>query len=301
MTNPYRLDFGIPTAIQYSGGRSSTYMLIKCWEAHNGKFPETVKVLFENTGLEREETLEFVHRIETHYGIPVTWLEYKNNRGFNPQQPKVTGHSFRVVNFKTAARKGEPFRQLIEYVVERRRFYRDYMSASLPNPVQRFCTGELKIKTSRRYLASIGIPLSSSTHVLGIRYDEPRRYNKLIAAYGDDFYFPLMEAKVSKPEVDLYWKNNPKLDLTIPSDQGNCNLCFLKSKRSILTTMSQTTEFDAFWLWAEAYVLDYFRRDRESYAVLRDGLNKGNPKFFKILNSAPDKDADKQIDCLCGE
>ena len=75
MSNPFKVTE--PTCISFSGGRTSAFMLYKVLEAHNGKLPEDAVVCFANTGKEDEATLKFVHDCETHWNVPIVWLEYR--------------------------------------------------------------------------------------------------------------------------------------------------------------------------------------------------------------------------------
>ena len=79
--------------------------------------PEDAVVCFCNTGKEHESTLDFVRDIEKEWNMPIVWLEFTRN----PQK-------FKVVNYETASRNGEPFAELIE------------QRSFLPNSVMRFCT-----------------------------------------------------------------------------------------------------------------------------------------------------------------
>ncbi len=115
MSNPYLLPN--PSVVSFSGGRTSAYMLRMILDAFGGKLPDWVRVIFENTGKEREETLRFVERCSLEWDVPITWLEYRNVDG---------KHGFAEVNFATASRNGEPF----EAIIRSRQM--------LPNPVARF-------------------------------------------------------------------------------------------------------------------------------------------------------------------
>ena len=129
--NPYKiLD---QTCISFSGGRTSAYMLYKVLEAHDMSLPEGAGCCFANTGKEDENTLRFVHECETRWNVPIVWLEWR------AEAPK-----FAIVNYETASRNGEPFEQCIAHYKK------------LPNPAQRWCTGQLKIRTIHRYLRSLG-------------------------------------------------------------------------------------------------------------------------------------------------
>lgn len=87
--------------LSFSGGRTSAFMTIECLKLP--RFKDAV-IIFANTGKEEEATLEFVNEcdlyIQKHFDKEIIWLEY------NPD-PEIW---FNVVDFKTASRKGEPFK-----------------------------------------------------------------------------------------------------------------------------------------------------------------------------------------------
>jgi 3'-phosphoadenosine 5'-phosphosulfate sulfotransferase (PAPS reductase)/FAD synthetase len=202
-----------PTCISFSGGRTSAYMLWCVLQANGGKLPDNTLVCFANTGKEDEETLKFVLACSINWRVPIVWLEY--------QFAEETKDRFKQVTFETASRNGEPFEALI-----RQRNY-------LPNPVSRFCTVELKIRTIHRFLKSKGWTEWDS--MLGIRADEPRRLAKIgNQDYGkhEEKCAPLGRVGVTKEVVGEFWRNMP-FDLGLPNMNGvtmhgNCDLCFLK-------------------------------------------------------------------------
>jgi len=112
MSDPFKILE--PTVISFSGGRTSAYMLWRVLQSNDG-LPEEAKVIFANTGKEEEATLRFVQDCSDHWKVPIDWVEYL------PTDPK-----FKVVDFLTASRSGEPFEALITK--------KNY----LPNPVTRF-------------------------------------------------------------------------------------------------------------------------------------------------------------------
>jgi 3'-phosphoadenosine 5'-phosphosulfate sulfotransferase (PAPS reductase)/FAD synthetase len=170
MANPFRIIE--PTCISFSGGRTSAYMLYKVLEAHQMSLPDEAVVCFANTGKEDEATLKFVHDCETHWNVPIVWLEYQR------EEP-----GYKIVNFETASRNGEPFEALIKK--------KNY----LPNPIARFCTEELKVKAINKYLRDEGIDAST---MVGIRADEPRRISKLRQR---GLLIPLFDAGVTQDSV----------------------------------------------------------------------------------------------------
>lgn len=64
MSDPFSVDR--PTALSFSGGRTSGFMLRKMLMAHGGQLPPDCHVVFANTGKEDEATLRFVQDCSDH-------------------------------------------------------------------------------------------------------------------------------------------------------------------------------------------------------------------------------------------
>ena len=137
--------------INFSGGRTSAYMTKRLIDEGLTDYI----VIFQNTGKEMPQTLDFINECDKRWNLNIVWLEYRY------------GNNFEVVTYETASRDGRPFEELIQY---KKHF--------LPNIMTRYCTDQLKIQTLRRYLQSIGI--KEWTNYNGIRFDEPRRWSKKI-------------------------------------------------------------------------------------------------------------------------
>ena len=71
-----------PALVSFSGGRTSAYMLWRILQAHGGTLPDDVVVAFANTGKEREETLRFVHECGSRWNVPIRWIEYRVDTGW---------------------------------------------------------------------------------------------------------------------------------------------------------------------------------------------------------------------------
>lgn len=213
-----------PVAVQFSGGRTSAFMLRRLIDAAGGSLPDRVHVLFQNTGREYPETLDFVQRCAVAWGVRIVWLEADPAEGF------------RIVNHNSASRDGAPFVELVT-----RRGY-------LPNPVARFCTQELKVRPSIKYMRCVADHWVSA---IGIRADEPRR------ARGDDgkqryrLWYPLFDAGVTVRDVAAFWRRQD-FDLDLPSvngrtPDGNCDGCFLKSEANRLAFARDFPDRAAWW------------------------------------------------------
>lgn len=278
--DPFKIDG--PTCISFSGGRTSAYMLWRVLQS-NGGLPDEAIVCFANTGKEEEATLRFVQRCSDEWNVPITWLEYK--------RAEETKDRFKEVTFETASRDGEPFEELI-----RQRNY-------LPNPVSRFCTVELKVRTIHRYLKANGWTEWDS--MLGIRADEPRRLAKIgNQDYGkhEEKVAPLGSVGITKAIVGQFWASMP-FDLELPNMNGvtmhgNCDLCYLKGARQIMSLIAEKPQRAVWWAKMEALALASapsgakFRTDRPSYAAMAQFAADQRDMFD------PNEEA---IPCFCGD
>ena len=278
MSNPYQILE--PTCISFSGGRTSAYMLYKVLEAHDMSLPDEAVVCFANTGKEDEATLKFVHDCEKHWNVPIVWLEYRD--------AEDTKNRWTEVTYKTASRNGEPF----EAVIRKKNY--------LPNPVTRFCTIEMKIRTIANYLFSKGMcdTRSAGEYMswVGIRADEPRRSAKIPRDRT-----PLVTAGVTKEMVGGFWRTQP-FDLELPNINGvtyhgNCDLCFLKGTSQTMSLIQEKPERAIWWAKMEALALASrpdgarFRKDRAGYAQMME-YSKNQTDFFGN---------DETIPCFCGD
>jgi 3'-phosphoadenosine 5'-phosphosulfate sulfotransferase (PAPS reductase)/FAD synthetase len=255
--NPFLLP--LPAVCDVSGGRTSAMMLRKVLDAYGGQ-PDGLHLLFCNTGKERLETLDFVHEIETRWGVRITWLEYRRRND---------AHTFDVVDYATASRKGEPFEQ----VIDARNGYRATVGKDpmLPNVVMRFCTAELKIRTKRRYMASVGFTnhRSGYHHAIGLRADEWKRVYRLTKTCGSTDecgvpLCPLADAGITEADVMAFWASQP-FDLKLQSYEGNCDMCFLKKWSKIHRLATERPHDLDWWAEQERRTGATFRRDRPTY------------------------------------
>lgn len=215
-----------PAKVSFSGGRTSGLMLWLVLQAHGGKLPDDIHVIFANTGKERRETLDFIHEIETRWGIDVKWLE----------RDADADAGYREVSFESAARDGAPFREL---VVERN---------FLPNPVTRFCTQELKIRVMKGWMLARGY--EHWTNIIGLRADEPRRVSRMRSSNEKDRWdvaMPLAEAGITVADVDAFWAAQP-FDLRLRKWEGNCDLCFLKGRAKRTRIMRDDPASAQWWI-----------------------------------------------------
>jgi 3'-phosphoadenosine 5'-phosphosulfate sulfotransferase (PAPS reductase)/FAD synthetase len=282
MLNPYEITE--PTCISFSGGRTSAYMLKKVLEAGGGQLPDQAIVCFANTGKEEEATLKFVNDCSVNWGVKIHWIEYQDH-----EEPE---HRYKIVSYETASRNGEPFEAII-----RKRQY-------LPNPVTRFCTSELKIRTMACFLKHSGLfddctksELENASWI-GLRYDEGRRAAKI----KDKRRIPLFTAKVSVHDISDFWSKQ-EFNLELPTYKGrtlagNCDLCFLKPANQVATLIAENPKRAEWWVKMEALAL----ASKPSGATFR----KDRPNYESMVKFAADQqtifDPDEEgIACFCGD
>jgi len=266
MLDPYKIEG--PAVISFSGGRTSAYMLYHIIQAHNGKLPKDLYVIFANTGKECPETLDFVNDCQEKWGVEIAWLEFDWHGG----DKQIT----KIVDYSTASRNGEPFTKMIEYFKTRTELNTpgkyDKDSALLPNPVARFCTDKLKIVRINSYMKQQGLKIYDT--VLGLRYDEPRRVAKQKTKNTQKKFnlTPLYDAKATKQDVNNFWRKQ-NFDLNLPiidneTPHGNCDLCFLKSRKKINQIIKEDKSKAEWWAKTEENFNNRFRADRPSYREL---------------------------------
>lgn len=216
--------------VNFSGGRSSAYM-INFLDRKNNDFI----FIFCNTSKETPETYEFIKECDKYFNLKLIVLEYK---------PK----SFKITTIDECLKNGEVFEELIKY------------KNMMPRVTMRFCTTDMKILTTKRYLKSLGI--KKYINYLGIRADEPQRYSKIILNNNKNIYndMPLYYNNINKEHVNNYWLNMP-FDLKHKSELGNCDLCFLKGKNKIISILRQQPEKATWWIEQESKSKHTFKEE----------------------------------------
>ncbi len=291
--------------VAFSGGRTSALMLQLLLDGNAAR--DSFTVLFCNTGKEKDETLDFVHQVETRWGVPVKWLEYTRVpatpeiAAFYPHarskdtvlkqyEQGLTTHWFKVCDYETARRRDEkntPFDELLSW------------AKVLPNLRNRMCSVQMKVRTMMRYLFSNGV--YEWTDHIGIRADEADRALEIRANCPSYRHtaFPLIDARITEPDVLGYWAAQD-FDLRLESYQGNCDLCFLKKKWKRIKVAREEPEALEWWLAQE-------RAFAAKPHITGDGkvFRKGQPyEAIRIAAEHPSFDFggdDPEIPCGCAD
>lgn len=271
----------------FSGGRTSAFM--GQFLNNYDKYKDYDKLfVFANTGKEKEETLEFVDRCNKEWNLGVVWLEAKINK------EKGKGTDFKVVDFKTASRKGEPFEEMLKIY-------------TMPNNFASNCTRELKDSPIKKYVKSLGY--KEVLTAIGIRYDE--RHRKSNTAKQQNIIYPLCDDTRVDSNFIRRWWDTQCFDLELKDYEGNCDLCFKKSLRKRLTLIKENPSIAKWWLDMEdKYSSEKVPRfdlrtnfsieqlielSKQPFKVVKDkhDINKQQISLFDNL------DMDIETDCFC--
>lgn len=206
----------------FSGGESSSVMVEELEKLDKTKYD--IRYCFMNVSREDERTLIFVDRIAKYYNIHIEWIEAV----VNPIKGKGIG--FRITNFKDAKRNGEVFEPWIN----------KYGQHGISNPG---CSRDLKGGACKAWMRSIGF--ENAKIAIGFRKDEPKRVNLIEAKEKNQFY-PLWEKGLTKRDIKNISARRP-FKLGLLEWEGNCKICWKKSKRKRLTQIYYDQE-SAQWL-----------------------------------------------------
>ena len=255
-----------PIIISFSGGLTSAYM------AHlilnNLKYLDYEKILvYANTGKENEQTLQFIKQCSDNWKVPINWVEAV----VSPVSGE--GIRFKMVDFETASRQGEPFNAIIE-------------KYGLPNKEAPHCSKYLKERPIKRFIKSLGI--DTYKMAIGLRIDERRRLNRKREDEG--YFWPLIDDfPTTKKMVDEFWNRQP-FTLDLKPYEGNCDFCWKKSLAKRIRIIQEKPQTADWWEYQEKKDGEYiFDRDGHSIPDIRRMAAEKNKQI----------ELDFGLDCHC--
>lgn len=196
-----------------------------------------------NTGKEREESLEFAKMCDEVFGFNTVWVEAVINTGHRQ------GTTFKVVNFETANRDGQVFENVIA-------------KYGIPNIMYPHCSRELKGQPIKKYIQSV---FGNDYQIaIGIRADEIDRIDD--KAKEHKIIYPLVKWNITKADINNFWRNQD-FRLNLKGYEGNCNKCWKKSLRKLMTI--EKTDGDSWWINMENKYGNYIpERRKQDKSVL---------------------------------
>jgi len=252
--------------VSFSGGETSAFMA-QWLKKHYKKFGyENIVFVFANTGLENEQTLEFVERCDKHFDLNVQWIEADVVHEYKK------GTLYRITDFANASRNGEPFEEMIK-------------KYGIPNQANPQCTRELKGATISAFGKSYFNEEKYHT-AIGIRKDEADRMNAKAKEMG--FIYPLISSKMIptiKPVVNLYWRSMP-FRLELKGYQGNCATCWKKSDKKLYQIAKENPKAFDFMMRMEKEYGDFSPPQRIEKWIAEGKEIPTNITFFRNNRSA---------------
>lgn len=245
--------------ISFSGGETSAYMTMLILEKFRDDWND-ILVVFANTSKENEETLEFVRQCDKHFGFNTVWIE--------PKFSSTRRIGWKVVDFQTAARKGEVFEAMIK-------------AYGMSNYAYPHCTRELKTRPIRAYTKTI---IGSRYYTsIGIRSDE---FDRVASNYKEQrFYYPLVELGITKNHVNAFWRSQP-FRLNLKGFEGNCDLCWKKSLRKQMTIIRNNPKKAEWWIDIEKKYGGYIPDHSNRSSLKPPGTWKPKNSMQQIVNMA---------------
>lgn len=242
-----------------SAGYSSVMMAIKLKEWYPN---HNIIYAMANTSKEREESLDFMNKCNDHYGLGVNWIEAEfHERG--------VGVTFNIVDYKDLKRNGEIFEAGIKKL-------------GIPSKVNKWCNRDMKLVPLKKYADSI-FGINNYSIAVGLRIDELDRVRKDYKE--NNVFYPLMDRKLNKRDRNSFWKDQP-IQITIPAFKGNCDLCFEKSNRKLITIIKEEPKKAEWW---NDMIKKYSQVPKDKSQSYNDLMEENNGMtFYRGYNTIKD-------------
>ena len=243
-----------------SAGYSSVMMamMLPIW------FPDhNIINAMANTSKERPESLHFMNECNKHYKLSMYWIEAEFHE-------KGVGVTPKVVEYKDLKRNGEIFEEGIK-------------KHGIPNKENKWCNRDMKLEPLRKYADSI-FGKDNYSVAVGLRINEIDRVRKDYKT--NNVFYPLMDNKIDSKARNKFWKGQP-IQLTIPAYKGNCDLCFAKSNRKLMTIINEDPNLIDWW---DKMIKSYGSipiDGKPSYNELME-QNNGVQTFYRGYNTIED-------------
>ena len=246
-----------------SAGLSSVMMAIKIREW----YPDhNILFAMANTSKERSESLRFMHECDKHYNLNLHWIEAE----FHDSGVGVTP---RVVTYENLKTQGEVFEAGIK-------------KHGIPSKINKWCNRDMKLEVLRKF-ADSKFGKNNYSIAVGLRIDEIDRVRKDYKT--NNVFYPLMDRKIDSKARNKFWSEQP-IKISIPAYKGNCDLCFAKSNRKLMTILSEEPEVGFWWQEMIEKYGDNPKPSSSSYTDILSDLQKEGKKmtFYREYRTVED-------------
>ena len=241
-----------------SAGYSSVMMAIKIKEWYPN---HNIIYAMANTSKERIESLDFMNECDKYFDLKLNWIEaIFNERG--------KGVDYKIVDYKELKTKGQIFESGIKKL-------------GIPCKINKWCNRDLKLVPLKKFADNI-FGLNNYSIAVGMRVDEIDRVSKDYK--NNNTFYPLLDNNIDTKERNKFWKDQP-IQISIPAYKGNCDLCFEKSNRKLMTILNE--EFDK-TIWWNKMIKKYSKITIENKPSYNAYAENGGMNFFRQNNSMED-------------
>lgn len=259
----------------------------------------SVICVYANTGLENDETLDFINKCDKYFDLGVNWIEAVVHEN--------KGNTHRVVSYETAFR-------VKDYKHPDHPYHAHVRKNGIPNQTYKQCSDRLKQIPIEHWKKVNGY--SGLKHALGMRADEhnrvlPANIRKALSGFGVDveafissenrlsmlegvdsdtlkiassydkkrkkfgLVYPFYEwLNIDKQDINDWWDDMP-FNLALEEHEGNCQTCWKKSNNKLsLLAIEHPERFEAM-KWFE-----------DNYSHVKPNNNGERRVFFRGNRSA---------------
>tara|TARA_R110002167_G_scaffold215664_1_gene420549 strand:+ start:1183 stop:2058 length:876 start_codon:yes stop_codon:yes gene_type:complete len=242
-----------------SAGYSSVMMAIKLREWYPN---HNIINVMANTSKEREESLHFMNECDRYFNLNLVWVEAEFHE-------KGVGVTPEIVTYKNLKRNGEIFEEGIKKL-------------GIPSKVNKWCNRDMKLEVLTKYANSV-FGRGNYSVAVGLRIDEMDRVRKDYKE--NNVFYPLMDHSINQKERNKFWKDQP-IQITIPGYKGNCDLCFAKSKRKLITILKEEPKRGEWW---DSMIKKYGQLTIDGKQSYNDLLEANNGMtFYRDYNTIED-------------
>lgn len=274
-----------------SAGYSSVMMAIKIREW----YPDhNIIYAMANTSKERKESLEFMHLCDQYFNLNISWVEAI----FNPKSG--VGVNFRVVKYEELKTEGEIFESGIKKL-------------GIPSKINKWCNRDMKINPLKKFADTV-FGKNNYSIAVGLRADEIDRVRKDYKE--NNTFYPLMDNGITTDDRNKFWDEQP-IKIKIPAYKGNCDMCFEKSNRKLITIIAEEPEIVSWWgmmedkyskvpikgkpvynSWAESVGMNFYRNNLSIQELVELASQPFKPATDEYVYE--DKTLDTEGDCGSG-
>lgn len=246
-----------------SSGLTSVMMAIKMKEW----YPEcNVINVMANTSKEDIRSLDFMNECDKYFNLNLVWLEavFKG---------KKQGTTYKITDFENLCKNGDLFEEGIK-------------KYGIPSVANKWCNRELKLAPITKYANAV-FGKKNWSIAIGIRVDEIDRISEKYKT--NNIFYPPFENGISQKERNKFWKDIP-IKLKLKGYEGNCDVCFEKSKRKRMTIAVDNPEKLIWWdKMEEKYSLIEIDGKPQYNSIIKNGgyfFGRENKSIKELIEDA---------------